>query len=101
MPTLTHLDPESACYPSGGFLRRGRAIVTRNPHNPIALPYGEIRSVHASIPDTYFSLPARMKANGKTVRGYLTTDDGREWCFQPEADPERCEVCAPGYGCRQ
>ena len=97
---LTRLDPEERCYPSGGFLRKGRAILRRNPHNPIVLPYAEVRAIRASIPDTYFTIPARLRFNGRTIQGYLTSDEG-ELYFTPKADPEHCEICPAGQGCRE
>jgi hypothetical protein len=33
-------------------------------------------------PDTYFSLPAKVRAKGKAIHGYLTTTDGL-WEFRP------------------
>ena len=33
-------------------------------------------------PDTWFSIPAACTYKGKTVTGYLTTDDNREWVFR-------------------
>jgi len=96
----TRLDPEEYAYPSGGFHRRGKAILRANPHNPVLLPYGEVRAVRASIPDTYFSIPARLRdSKHGTVKGYLSIDDG-EFTFTPEANPESCLVCKPEEGCR-
>lgn len=97
----TWIDPEERAYSNGGFTRRGRAKLDANPHNPVALPYGEIRAVRASIPDTYFTIPARLRHAGKTVRGYLHSDDEGALLFTPEADPERCSRCLPGNGCKQ
>ena len=31
-------------------------------------------------PDTYFSIPAAITVNGKTVTGFVTSDDGT-YCF--------------------
>ena len=83
----TRLDPEEMAYPHGGFTRRGKAILTKNEFNPIDLPYGKVRAVRASIPDTFFSIPARITHKKKRVDGFLITDDG-EWYFTPEAAPE-------------
>lgn len=88
----TWLDPEEYAYPRGGFTRRGRARVTRNRHNPIVLPYGEIRAVRVSIPESFSTIPARLRYRGKTVKGYVThlhdSPDG-ELSFVPEADSTR------------
>lgn len=35
-----------------------------------------------SEPDTYFSQPAACSYKGKTLRGYLTTDDNGEYVFR-------------------
>lgn len=99
----TWIAPEEHAYPNGGFTRRGRAKLDPNPHNPIVLPYGRIRAVRASIPDTFFSIPARLRYQGKTVRGYLHTadDNQRTVLFTPEADPQACLVCRDGDGCKR
>lgn len=84
----TWLMPEEDCYPSGGILRRGRAILRQNPHNPIVLPYGEIRAVLAGLPETFFSISAKVRVKGQTVRGFLdvgTDCDVWEWQFTPNA----------------
>jgi hypothetical protein len=98
--TATWLDPEERAYPRGGFTRRGRAVLRENEHNPVALPYGQARAVRASIPDTYFSIPARVRHAGRTVAGYLSRNDDGPWVFTPDADPARCTQCESGQGCR-
>jgi len=41
------------------------------------------RTVYVTnIPDTWFSIPAACRVGKKTVRGYVTTDDNREYVFQ-------------------
>jgi hypothetical protein len=80
----TWIDPEEKAYPAGGFTRKGRVRLERNPHNSIALPYGEVRAVRLSIPDTFFTIPARFVYKGKTIRGYVSRDDG-DFTFTPEA----------------
>jgi hypothetical protein len=99
----TYVDAEENAYHCS-FGRKGRAIVRQNPHNPIALPYGEVRAVRAGIPDTYYSIPALLRVRGKTVKGYLSSPyDGEEGVlyFTPEADPAHCHVCASGEGCKR
>ena len=83
--TDTWLDPEERAYPRGGFTRRGRARLRKNSTDPFPpdLPYGQTRVVRASIPDTYFSIPARLRFAGRTVKGFLTLDNG-EWQFTPD-----------------
>lgn len=88
----TTLDREEFAYGARGsvFGRRGTAIVVRNKFNPIpGLPYGEIRSIRAGVPDTYFSIPARLRFRGRTVRGFLTVQGnskGHAYLFTPEID---------------
>lgn len=99
MPTRTWLDPEERAYPNNTFTRNGTAILRKNEHNPIELPYGELRAVRAKVPDTYWTIPARIKHKGKTIKGFLSSH-ADEWCFTPEADPARCTKCKPGEGCK-
>lgn len=61
----TWLEPEEFCYPNGGMTRR--ALVT--------CPDGKLRVVTCGIPDTYFSIPARVKIAGKTTKGFVTSDE--------------------------
>ena len=61
----TSIDPEAVCYPSGRMLRRFRAFC----------PDGKIRAGRCGLPNTWFSIPARLKANGKTVTGFLMQAD--------------------------
>jgi hypothetical protein len=115
----TWLESETLAYPSGGFHRRAFAIIMRNPHNPISLPYGAVRLVRASVPDTHYSVPARLRYRGRTVRGYLSMRELEEIsvspagesttvtypdpvvAFTPEADPASCAICAAGEGCKR
>ena len=96
----TWLEDEDVAYPSGGFLRRACVRLRKNPYAPDALPshlYDTLRIVKASIPDTYFTIPARMRmSNGKTISGFVSIDtDARggsgEFTFTPsakKADPK-------------
>lgn len=95
----TFLEPEECCYPRGGYLRKGRAVLVSNIHNPIELPYGGVRSVRAALPDTWFSIKARIYYKGARIDGFLIRENG-EYEFHPEADPEHCRVCNPGQGCK-
>lgn len=95
----TSLQPEEYAYPNGSLTRQGRAVLRQNPHNPIVLPYGEVRAVRAGIPDTFFSIPARLRYRGRTIAGFLTCTEGT-WEFTPEADPRACTACAQGDGCK-
>lgn len=42
------------------------------------------RTVYISSlePDTFYSIPAACKYKGKTIRGYVTTDDNRNYVFR-------------------
>lgn len=83
----TWLEGEELCYPSGGYHRRARVIVRKNPGNEIALPYGESRVVLCAIPDTFFSIPARLRYRGRTVQGFVSVNDDRGmsvYTFTPE-----------------
>lgn len=99
-PDGSWLEPESITYPSGGFLRRAYVFIRANKHNPVSLPYGELRVVKCSIPDTFFSIPARLATKDGTIRGYISTLDDR-LCFTPEANPEACTVCQDKEGCKR
>lgn len=70
----TWIDPEERAYPNGGFTRRGRVRIVANDYHPTppGLPYGEIRAVKVSIPDTWFTIPARFRCRGTTYRGYVS-----------------------------
>jgi hypothetical protein len=81
----TWLEPEALAYPNGGFTRRAKVFLRQNECNPIELPYGELRIVRCSIPDTYFSIPARLRYRGRTVKGYISQIDDK-LTFTPDAD---------------
>ena len=40
--------------------------------------------VRASVPDTHFSIPARLRVDGRTVRGFVSYIND-ELTFTPEA----------------
>lgn len=43
--------------------------------------------VRASIPDTYFSIPARLPHKGRTVKGFISVDnDDDQLTFTPEVN---------------
>lgn len=91
-PTVLHgtwLESESFAYPAGGFTRRAYVELRQNPNNPIVLPYGRRYVVRVSIPDTYFSIPARLRIAGRTVKGFVSVDDTdsgtSRFTFTPEA----------------
>jgi len=67
----TWLEPEELCYPSGRLLRRCRARCAD----------GRLRVVVCGIPDTAFSIPARAKIEGRSVRGFVSADGAGEFMF--------------------
>lgn len=82
----TWLESESWAYPAGGFTRRAYVELRLNMCNPLDLPYGRRYLVKCSIPDTYFSIPARLIYRGKTIRGYVSVNhcDVPRYTFTPE-----------------
>lgn len=68
----------SQTYPWGLFTRNGHRVLCSD---------GVIRAASmAQTSDTFFSVPASVRIKGKTVTGYVTTDEGidgeRVWCFR-------------------
>lgn len=61
-PDGSWLEPESLCYPAGGMTRRAYALCEDN----------EYRLVTCGVPDTYFSIPGRVRVGGKSVRGFVS-----------------------------
>ena len=88
----TWLEAEAFAYPHGGFTRRAYVRIGSNPHAPIANTalldaIGTLRTVRVSIPDTYFSIPARLRYRGKTWKGFVSVLNGSEhYTFTPEAE---------------
>ncbi len=70
-PDGTWLEAESMCYPSGAMLRRACAVCED----------GSKRVVTCGMPDTYFSIPARARIKGKSVRGFVTSSDSGGYQF--------------------
>lgn len=64
-PDGSWLEGEEFCYPGGGFTRFAWAELGET---------GEHVKVRASVPDTYFSIPAKA-ANGD--HGFLSSDEKR------------------------
>jgi len=99
----TRIDSEEYAY-HAKWGRKATVILRANPHNPIQLPYGKVRTVRAGIPDTFFSIPAMLAHKPRKVRGFISTPhDGIEGVlyFTPEAEPTECQVCTPGEGCKR
>jgi hypothetical protein len=69
----TWIDPEEYAYPAGSIRqsrRKGKVLCAD----------GRIRTATLGIPDTFFSIPARVYAHGKTVAGYVHVCE-EEFCF--------------------
>ena len=98
----TRIDPEEYAY-RAKWGRKATVILRANPHNPIQLSYGKVRTVRAGTPDTFFSIPAMLAHKPRKVRGFISTPDGIEGVlyFTPEASPETCGTCAAGEGCKR
>ena len=86
----TWIDPEEYAYPHGRMARKGRVRITGNPHAPNAASnraIGTIRAIRCGIPDTFFTIPARLHIDLKTVRGFVSVESGaNEFTFTPEAE---------------
>lgn len=64
----TWLEAEEFCYASydgSAMLRRCYA----------RFDDGKLRVVRCAIPDTYFSIPAVARVAGKTIKGYVSSDE--------------------------
>lgn len=75
-PDGTWLEDEAFTYPSGGYHRRCKATCQD----------GKQRVFRCSIPDTYFSIPARGKISGLSVKGFLSGDENGMTFTQYEND---------------
>jgi hypothetical protein len=64
----TWIGPEEAAYPHGSLRRSARYGVVR-------CSDGKLRRAKLGIPDTFFSIPARLKVSGKTVAGFVTSGE--------------------------
>ncbi len=105
----TWIEPEELAYNTAWGRRRGRVVIIENKHHPLALDYGTVRIVSLGIPDTFSSIPARLRVrDGATVRGFVHVIDCtqypapelRMFAFTPEANPETCTHCNVGEGCK-
>ena len=72
----TWIEPEERCYPHGGFHRKARCLWQ-----------GRHYLVRAGLPDTFFSIPARLRCQGQTRRGFLSLADDGPLHFTPEHSP--------------
>lgn len=73
----TWIDPEEYAYPAGSLRQSRRRFAARCPDY-------KIRRGVCGIADTFSTVPARLKANGKTVAGFVTMDTDRgELKFTP------------------
>lgn len=86
---------DQTIIPYPGPFSPGPAVV-RN----VLCPDGTLRSAYGSPlgADTFFSIPARVYAKGRTVAGYLTMDEtaaGRVWLFNPYTYRKNWRAIAP------
>jgi hypothetical protein len=89
----TWIDPEERAYPHNTVARRGQAILVKNPHCALDLPYGKLILFRAACPDTFFSIPAKFHYAGENslvwtglVRCYIrTANDDKTLELVPEA----------------
>ena len=72
----TWIEPEERCFPHGGFHRQARCLWQ-----------GRHRLVRASLPDTLFSIPARLGHRGQTLRGFLSVSEDGALHFTEESTP--------------
>lgn len=50
----------------------------------VKLPDGRIRRAQCTnVPDTFFSTPARVSIDGRTVRGWVSLDTDNRYTFTP------------------
>jgi len=63
----TWLDPEEMAYPSGSMAagRKAKAMC----------PDGKARVCRVSIPDTFFSIPATTRYDGRHRRGFVMIEN--------------------------
>jgi len=68
----TWIDPEEYSYPSGSLRRSRRRF------RAVWESTGELVSGTAGIPDSYFSVPAKIVSKGRYIAGwlYMTTESG-------------------------
>ena len=85
----TWLEPEELTYPSGGFHRRALVRLRANSNNTVdpSYPVGLLRVVRCSVPDTYSTIPARLRLGSRTIIGYVSIHrDGTCFQFTPECN---------------
>lgn len=83
----TYIDPEELAYNTyhGGHSRSNR-------RGRVLFPDGKIRSVTLGVPDTFFTIPAHARINGKYVSGFVSVDTHHdpepEYIFIPYANAD-------------
>ena len=85
----TNLVPAPGPFSCG--YERGRAVCSD----------GKVRAVrfqNGGIADTFFSIPASVKVNGRTVSGYVTTETVDGWTTATDDDPAVVKFVAYQYG---
>jgi hypothetical protein len=58
---------------------------------------GKVRAFSGGIADTFFSIPARVSAKGKTVAGYVTVETREGFSIATDDDPAVVKFRAYSY----
>jgi len=83
----TWLEPEELCYPHGRMTRKAFAVC----------PDGIKRIAVCGLPDTYFSIPARIRVKGKSIVGYVTGSDDNGLEFRVMNSHKELFTAVTGY----
>lgn len=67
----TWIYAEELAYPAGSIRQSRRFGLVR-------CPDGKLRLCKLGIPDTFYTIPARMSIRGKTVAGFVSVDESAE-----------------------
>lgn len=74
----TWIGPESDAYNTYSGAHTGS-----NRRGKVRFPDGKLRIVTLGVPDTYFTIPAHGRINGKYVSGFVSMADDGEYEFSP------------------
>ena len=81
-------DTELAYDQPWGLTCKGRALC----------PDGKVRVFHGGTADTFFSIPVRIKAYGKTVSGFVTVETVQGLSTVTPGDPAIVKFIPYKYG---
>jgi hypothetical protein len=86
---MTYADGTSLHYSQPwGLTCHGRALC----------PDGKVRAFHGGTADTFFSVPCRVQAHGRSVAGYVTVETRDGWTTATDADPAVVKFVPYRYG---